>query len=387
MLRSSRLHAVRSSWRRQLPTVSKLFVALSVIGFFFWNVSTIARLSHSPTLRSEGPRGVAQGLRDAFAHVLAARDSEENWWLRPDTYRKAGGCDFSAAVALFKPQELELNCANMDELPTGEFVGKGFWRQVYKTQWNGRDVAVKRVKEDLLSRPDIIPRHVEECAAIFSIRNEPNIVGLVGWCKTTVVVDYIPHQLDTLLFESQEQVSVTRALKLARDAARGVAQLHNAPGGPFAHADLQARQFLIDANGTLQLNDFNRVKYTGPRMVNGVATSEKCTFETSVAKGKWRSPEEYQHLQLDEKLDIYSLSLVLWALRARVKPFRMLEREKVYQAVPTGVRPPVSAMSDYPQQMQDLIVRGWDTDPKKRPTAKEMADEINRILEKYEDNR
>ncbi|KAL4147089.1 hypothetical protein PRNP1_010845 [Phytophthora ramorum] len=340
MLRSSRLHAVRSSWRRQLPTVSKLFVALSVIGFFFWNVSTIARLSHSPTLRSEGPRAVAQGLRDAFAHVLAARDSEENWWLRPDTYRKADGCDFSAAVALFKPQELELNCANMDELPTGEFVGKGFWRQVYKTQWNGRDVAVKRVKEDLLSRPDIIPRHVEECAAIFSIRNEPNIVGLVGWCKTTVVVDYIPHQLDTLLFESQEQ-----------------------------------------------LNDFNRVKYTGPRMVNGVATSEKCTFETSVAKGKWRSPEEYQHLQLDEKLDIYSLSLVLWALRARVKPFRMLEREKVYQAVPTGVRPPVSAMSDYPQQMQDLIVRGWDTDPKKRPTAKEMADEINRILEKYEDNR
>ncbi|ETK93468.1 TKL protein kinase [Phytophthora nicotianae] len=393
MLRPTRLpygarwHALRSSWRRQLPLVAKILVVTSVIGYFFWNVKTIATLaqSGSPALRSEG-RGVAQGLRDALADILAARDSEEAWWLRPQAYHKESGCDFSAAVALFKPEELELNCANIDQLDTGEFVGKGFWREVFKTKWNEREVAVKRVKEDLLSRPDIIPRHVEECASIFSIRNEPNIVGLVGWCKTTVVVDYIPHQLDTLLFESEEQVSVHRALKLARDAARGVAQLHNAPGGPFAHADLQARQFLIDDNGTLKLNDFNRVKYTGPRLVNGVPTSEKCTFETSVAKGKWRSPEEYQHRQLDEKLDIYSLSLVMWAMRARVKPFRMLEREEVYAKVPTGVRPPLEAMSDYPKQMQDLIVRGWDTDPKKRPTAAEMADEIDRILKVYENN-
>ncbi|KAF1776445.1 Protein kinase-like domain [Phytophthora cactorum] len=364
MLRSPRLprgarwHAVRSSWRRQLPLVAKMLVVISVIGYFFWNVRTIATLvqSGTPALRSEG-RGVAQGLRDTLADILAVRDSEEAWWLRPQAYRKESGCDFSAAVALFKPEELELNCANIDQLDTGEFVGKGFWREVFKTKWNGREVAVKRVKEDLLSRPDIIPRHVEECASIFSIRNEPNIVGLVGWCKTTVVVDYIPHQLDTLLFE---------------DAARGVAQLHNAPGGPFAHADLQARQFLIDDNGTLKLNDFNRVKYTGPRLVNGVPTSEKCTFETSVAKGKWRSPEEYQHRQLDEKLDIYTISDV--------------EREEVYEEVPTGVRPPLEAMSDYPQQMQDLIVRGWDTDPKKRPTAAEMADEIDEILKSYESN-
>ncbi|KAI9983185.1 hypothetical protein PInf_007112 [Phytophthora infestans] len=279
--RGARWHAVRSSWQWQLPLVAKLLLVISVVGYFFWNVRTIATLAQSgtPTLRFEG-RGVAQGLRDALTDILAARDSEEAWWLRPQAYRKESGCDFSAAVALFKPEELELNCANMDQLNTGEFVGKGFWREVFKTKWNGREVAVKRVKEDLLSRPDIIPRHVEECASIFSIRNEPNIVGLVGWCKTTVVVDYIPHQLDTLLFESEESVSVNRALKLARDAARGVAQLHNAPGGPFAHADLQARQFLIDNNGTLRLNDFNRVKYTGPRLVNGAPTNEKCTFET-----------------------------------------------------------------------------------------------------------
>ncbi|RLN95513.1 hypothetical protein BBJ28_00009417 [Nothophytophthora sp. Chile5] len=398
MPRATRLpHGARwyalSSWRRQLLSCAKVAVVASVVGYFFWNVSTISNLMHrassdgSPVLRSEGHYGVAAGLRDALAKAVGTKDSEKAWYLQPDTYRKETGCDFSAAVALFKPQELEINCDNIDQLETGDFIGKGFWREVYKTKWNGREVAVKRVKEDLLSRPDIIPRHVEECAAIFSIRKEPNIVGLVGWCKTTVVVDYIPHQLDTLLFESKQPLSVRRALQFARDAAQGVAQLHNAPGGPFVHADLQARQFLIDGNGSLLLNDFNRVKYTGPRMADGVATSEKCTFQTSVAKGKWRSPEEYQHLDLDEKLDIYSLSLVMWALRARVKPFRMLEREEVYAQVPTGVRPPLSAMSDYPQQMQNLIMRGWSTDPVKRPTAREMAEEIDQILQSYDEDR
>ncbi|CAI5746296.1 unnamed protein product [Peronospora destructor] len=313
--------------------------------------------------------------------------SEKAWWLRPETYRRNHGCDLSAMVALFKPEELELNCANMYQLEKGEFLGKGFWREVYKTKWNGREVAVKCVKEIHMNRTDIISRHVEECASIFPLRNQPNIVKLVGWCKTTVVVEYIPRQLDQLVFESEEPISVRRALELARDAARGVAQLHNAPGGPFAHTDLQVRQFLIDADGTLKLNDFNRVKYAGLRLVDGVPSGEKCMFKSEVVKGKWRSPEEYQHLHLDEKLDIYSLSLVLWTLRARVKPFRMYSKSKVYEMVPTGARPSVEEMGDYPQQMQDLIVRGWDNDPKKRPTAKEMVDEIERILASYSDSR
>lgn len=50
------------------------------------------------------------------------------------------GCDFSKAVALFKPDELELNCGNMDQLEQGEFIGKGFWREVYKTKWNGEAI-------------------------------------------------------------------------------------------------------------------------------------------------------------------------------------------------------------------------------------------------------
>uniref|UniRef100_A0AAV1UZH2 Protein kinase domain-containing protein n=1 Tax=Peronospora matthiolae TaxID=2874970 RepID=A0AAV1UZH2_9STRA len=380
----TRWRALRFMRRQQLPLVAKSLAAIAVVSYLYWNVSITKQLSAVPSLRPENAQGVAQELRDSYEAIPGEGNGDS--WLVPEIYRKENGCDFTTAVARFKPAELELNCQNMEQLEITGYIGKGFWREVFKAKWNGRDVAVKRVKEKLMSRPDIVIRHVEECATIFPIRNDPNIVKLVGWCETTVVVDYLPHPLDLLLFDSNESVPVRRALELARDAARGVAQLHNAPGGPFAHTDLQSRQFLINANGTLQLNDFNRVKYAGPRLVDGKPTDEMCMFDASVAKGKWRSPEEYQFLQLDEKLDIYSLSLVLWTLRARVKPFENLDRAETYRMVPAGVRPPLEAMSDFPQQMQDLIVRGWDNDPKKRPSAKEMADEIEQILASYEGN-
>ncbi|UIZ22142.1 hypothetical protein KXD40_005142 [Peronospora effusa] len=184
-------------------------------------------------------------------------------------------------------------------------------RRIYKTRWKGivpivdrkklllvesnfdvllffyvvgRKVAVQWVKEIYMNRMDISTRHVEECASIFPTHNQLNIVKL----------------LDKLVFESEEPISVRRALELARDAARGVAQLHNAPGSPFAHTDLQMRQFLVDTDGTWKLNDFNRVKDAGLRLVDGVPSVEKSMFISEVAKGKWRSLEEYHHLRLDE---------------------------------------------------------------------------------------
>lgn len=243
---------------------------------------------------------------------------------------------------------------------------------------------MKVVKEHLMDRSDIVTRHVEEVAAIFPVRNAPNIVSLVGWCNTTVVVDFVPQKLDEMLYESKEVIPVRRALELALDAARGLAQLHSASGGPFAHTDIQARQFLVDTKGNLYLNDFNRIKYAGPRLANGKPTEEKCTFSTGVAKGKWRSPEEYEFAELDEKLDVYSLSLVLWSLRSRVKPYADLSREKVYKLIPKGHRPPVSAMAGFPVEMQQLIQRAWDTDSAKRPSAAELVTSIEKILANYE---
>ncbi|TMW62100.1 hypothetical protein Poli38472_009593 [Pythium oligandrum] len=397
---------VIAAGRWRMWDVLKLSVIAVVVLVFGWNVSMLSAIVHRPVSSMETPsilrlheateetktttppttapllRVEEEKVASVVSTAAVTPNVKKPWFLEPDWYKLETGCDFSEAVRIFDPSQLEINCDNVGQLELGEFLGQGFWRQVFKTKWNGREVAVKVVKAKLMDRGDIIPRHVEEAAAIFGIRHEPNIVSLVGWCNTTVVVEYVPTKLDELVFDPDLEVTVHRALELARDAAHGLAQLHQAPGGPFAHTDIQTRQFLVDDHGRLKLNDFNRVKYTGSCLLPG-QSNMKCYSKTSVAKGKWRSPEEYLKLDIDEKADIYSLSLVLWSLRSRVKPFDNLDRETVYDQVPKGMRPDVKAMEDFPQEMQDLIVRSWHHDPEKRPSSLEMAKEIDRILQNY----
>lgn len=369
----------------------KLVAVVLTTGILIFNFSMVS------TVWQAAPRGpAAPDEANARLRSVSSADTtpvpsnarhltDRPWFLQPEKYMEKDGCDFAGAVELFDPSQLEINCDNIHQLALGKKLGQGFWREVFEAEWQGRSVAVKRVKQKLLDRVDIIPRHVQEAAVMFPIRHDPNIVGLVGWCNTTVVVEFVPVPLDAYIYNPSNEISVERSLEIARDAARGLQQLHAARGGPFAHTDIQTRQFLMDAHGRVLLNDFNRVKYTGPRrLTEPSATPGKCVFRTPVAKGKWRSPEEYlKKPNLDEKLDIYSLSLVLWSLQSRRKPFEDISRDQVYADVPQGRRPPVDAMQAYPQAMQELIVECWHTDPLKRPSAAALADRIEVILNEY----
>ena len=240
---------------------------------------------------------------------------------------------------------------------------------------------MKLVRESLLERSDIVNRHVKEASVLFQLLNSPNVVKMLGWCNSTIIVEYVSEFLEDIVFNPNQELSVQRALEYALDASKGVAQLHASAGGPFAHTDIQTRQFLINDRGTVLLNDFNRIKYSGPHLLIGKEET-KCNYRTPVAKGKWRSPEEYaDSKKLDEKVDVYSLSMVLWSLRSREKPFEDIERDVVYSdVVEKGIRPDIEKMSDFPPAMQELIIQGWDQDPTRRPTAQQMVYRIEAIL-------
>jgi len=241
---------------------------------------------------------------------------------------------------------------------------------------------VKIIRKKLAQKEDIGLRHAIEAAVLYQLQNASHIVKLRGWCNTTIVVDYIPKQLSDLVFEKRNELSVQRALELALDAAIGVQQLHAVKGGPVAHTDIQTRQYLIDFNGRLLLNDFNRVKYAG--LSHNSQSSHYCYFNTGVAKGKWRSPEEYLNSDLHEKVDIYSLANVLWTLRSREEPFATLPKHLIYVKLPQDhITPNVSKMLDYPLEMQRLIQQCWDHDPNKRPSSIEVVERIRAILQAF----
>jgi hypothetical protein len=91
----------------------------------------------------------------------------------------------------------------------------------------------------------------------------------------------------------------------ATQAAIALATLHNIDqeGYPtIAHTDIAPAQF-IKVQDTYKLNDFNRARFIAYH------NNKMCPYEIGVNPGKNRSPEEYNHEPLTEKVRVICSSI------------------------------------------------------------------------------
>ena len=97
---------------------------------------------------------------------------------------------------------------------------------------------------------------------------------------------------------SKAALSTLTAMSL--DIADGVELMHSVRGGPYHHTDLRADQFMIDENGNVMLNDFDRSKKEQYLFADNV--SIRCPFCPHSANGMGRAPEfeEDRSRNLDE---------------------------------------------------------------------------------------
>ena len=122
------------------------------------------------------------------------------------------------------------------------------------------------------------------------VKDHPNIVHILGLCDCDIVTEYFPLYMDEILLNDapRDPIPEDKIIRMALDAARGLRALHEVPGGPVVHADLQPRQLLMDEDGTVKLNDLNRCRFMARD-----SEGKPCPFKISKGNGVWRSPEEY----------------------------------------------------------------------------------------------
>ncbi len=148
------------------------------------------------------------------------------------------------------------------------YVGSGLWRHVWKLRgYENMPLVIKMMKGEHDVDRRNLDRHRRDALSMERLTWSPNIVSIYGYCGNTVLTEYIPRGLDALVYHDgdvkQNDTVATRQtplgrLRLALSVARGVAAIHTLAGGPIIHADIQTKQFLVDSQGIVKLNDFNR---------------------------------------------------------------------------------------------------------------------------------
>ncbi|XP_076949416.1 putative serine/threonine-protein kinase SIS8 isoform X2 [Bidens hawaiensis] len=247
-----------------------------------------------------------------------------------------------------------------EDITLGERIGLGSYGEVYRGDWHGTDVAVKKFLDQEITT-ESLEEFKSEVRIMKRVRH-PNVVLFMGAVTRaphlSIVTEFLPRgSLYKLLHRPNNQLDIRRRLRMALDTARGMNYLHNCTP-VIVHRDLKSPNLLVDKNWVVKVCDFGL-----SRMKNSTFLSSRSTAGTA----EWMAPEVLRNEPSDEKSDVYSYGVVLWELCTMQQPWGGLNPMQVVGAVGFQHRR-LEIPHDMDPVIADIITKCWQIDPKLRPT-------------------
>jgi serine/threonine protein kinase len=256
---------------------------------------------------------------------------------------------------------------NYEDLVFEEEIGKGGFGSVYKGEYFGTPVAIKRVVEE---DPDGLLYLEREVNVLKGMRH-PNIVQFIGISLHDsglhIITEYVKNgNLRTFLKDpSIEMPWALRAL-IAHDVACAMAYLHSRN---VIHRDLKSKNLLVGDNWKIKVCDFGFAR-----------TAAMNRPMTLCGTDDWMAPEMILGMQYDNKIDVFSYGVVLVELITRLKISTELQR-KPSDAFGLDVNKFRSLVpKDCPPEFAELAIDCCAYEPKDRPSFKDVIRRIKPVM-------
>ncbi|PIN02509.1 Tyrosine kinase [Handroanthus impetiginosus] len=255
-----------------------------------------------------------------------------------------------------------------EDLQIGERIGIGSYGEVYRAEWNGTEVAVKKfMKQDISG--DALAQYKCEVEIMLRLRH-PNIVLLMGAVirppNMSILTEFLPRgSLYKLLHRLNIQIDEKRRIKMALDVAKGMNYLHTSHP-IIVHRDLKSPNLLVDKNWVVKVCDF------------GMSRLQHHTFlssKSAAGTAEWMAPELLRNEPSNEKSDVYSFGVILWELATLKVPWTEMNSMQVVGAVGFQGR-----HLDIPPMVDPLaagiISDCWNRNPQARPSFAQIISRL-----------
>ena len=244
-----------------------------------------------------------------------------------------------------------------------ETLGRGAMGQVFagSIQPGGEPVAIKILRPELVSDPEIVARFVRERTILTSV-GDPYVVRVIDLVvegdTLGIVMELVrgPDLRRHLL--SRRTVPPAEALHLTSQLLRGMAAVH-AVG--VIHRDIKPENVLVDTSDgqtRLKLTDFGvaRLSYGGSltRLSGVIGTPE------------YMAPELAEHNHGTPAADVYSAGIVLYEMLCGRTPFAGGHPLAVLRRQADQPPPPIPGV---PPELWNLIAWMLAKDPASRPAS------------------
>ncbi|KAK6127640.1 hypothetical protein DH2020_038619 [Rehmannia glutinosa] len=248
-----------------------------------------------------------------------------------------------------------------EDIALGERIGLGSYGEVYRGDWHGTEVAVKKFLDQDITG-DSLEEFRSEVRIMKRVRH-PNVVLFMGAVtrppNLSIITEFLPRgSLYRLIHRPNNQLDERRRLRMALDAARGMNYLHNCTP-VIVHRDLKSPNLLVDKNWVVKVCDFGL-----SRMKHSTFLSSRSTAGTA----EWMAPEVLRNEPSNEKCDVYSFGVILWELCTLRQPWGGMNPMQVVGAVgDPNSRPSFGEIMAALKPLQKPITGSQVPRPSRRP--------------------
>ncbi|XP_022732706.1 probable serine/threonine-protein kinase SIS8 isoform X2 [Durio zibethinus] len=262
-----------------------------------------------------------------------------------------------------------------EDLQIGDRIGIGSYGEVYRADWNGTEVAVKKFLDQDFSG-DALVQFKCEVEIMLRLRH-PNVVLFMGAVTRSphfsILTEFLPRgSLYKLLHRPNPQLDEKRRMRMALDVAKGMNYLHTSHP-TIVHRDLKTPNLLVDKNWVVKVCDFGL-----SRMKHHTFLSSKSTAGTP----EWMAPEVLRNEPANEKCDVYSFGVILWELVTLRIPWKGLNPMQVVGAVGFQNRR-LEIPEDVDPTVAQIIHECWQTEPHLRPSFAQLMSRLRHLQHLY----
>ena len=232
----------------------------------------------------------------------------------------------------------------------------------------GRAVAIKIPHPEMEGDPVFFDRFQRE-EEIGKRLDHPGVVNVFtddDRSQRYLVLEWVDGRLLRQILNEQKKLSPERAIRITLGLCKTLDYVHSQG---VIHRDLKPENIMVDADDRIKLIDFGVAANAGSRRL----TFAKLT--QAMGTPDYISPEQVKGKRGDSRSDIYALGIMFYEMLTGKVPFTgpnpfviMNERLLNNPIPPREVNPEISP------ELQEIIYRALERDPKKRyATAHEFA--------------
>ncbi len=298
-----------------------------------------------------------------------------------------------------KPASFAPPAMNQHEIGPGHVLGRyellmpiaaGGMAMVWAARLKGtrgfqKIVAVKTMLPKLSEDDQFEQMFLDEASLASKVRH-PNAVEVLDLGEQDGVlflamewIDGVP--LNQLMKAAKHNGGVppTVAMRIVMQACAGLHAAHELTDGKgkllgLVHRDISPQNILVTFDGVAKVVDFGVAKAT--------ALGDGAT-QAGQLKGKvsYMAPEQVRGESIDRRSDVFAMGIVLYALTTGKHPFRKESEGATLFAItaPDPVIAPRKFVPDYPQPLQDVLLKALEKD---RDLRYSSASELLRALDK-----